>query len=87
MSEFKKDESEIGSLWLKTGAKGQYMTGDVSGVKVICFPVNSENPKAPAWRVKKQQPREDRPQGETLAGGFQVEARENIGTDRDDLGF
>jgi hypothetical protein len=31
--------------------------------EVVCFPVNSQNPKAPAWRVKKSLPREERQGG------------------------
>lgn len=56
---FEKDPNEIGSLWLKSGAKGDYLTGEVGGVKVVCFSVNSKNPKAPTYRVLKSKPRED----------------------------
>ena len=56
---FERNPDEIGSLWLRTGAKGDYMTGEIGGVKVICFPVTSTNPKAPSWRVLKSKPRED----------------------------
>lgn len=58
MSEFKKDESELGALWLKTGGKGDYMTGTINGVNVFCTPTKSDNPKAPTWRVMKSKPRE-----------------------------
>ena len=56
---FQKDPDEIGSLWLKTGKKGQYMTGEVNGQKVVCFAIDSKNPKAPTWRVLKSKPREE----------------------------
>lgn len=59
---YEKDPAEIGALWTRDGAKGEYMTGTIEGIgDVICFPVNSPNPKAPTWRVKKSQPREQRP--------------------------
>lgn len=55
---FEKNPDEIGALWIKNGAKGDYLTGEVNGVKVVCFRVSSESPKAPAWRVLKSKPRE-----------------------------
>lgn len=81
MSEFKKNEDECGSLWQREGAKGPYMTGEVLGQKVVVFPVNSENPKAPSWRVLKSRPIEQRdtqPKGREIGGGFQVEV-EDVG--------
>lgn len=59
---FERDPNEIGSLWLKTGRKGEYMTGKIGDQDVILFPIQSANPKAPTWRVLKSTPREDRPQ-------------------------
>jgi hypothetical protein len=44
---------------MRSGAKGDYMTGEIDGVKVVCFPNKSDNPKAPAWRVLKSKPREE----------------------------
>jgi hypothetical protein len=55
---YEKNPDELGALWLKTGAKGQYMTGEINGVKVFCTPTNSENAKAPAWRVMKSKPKD-----------------------------
>lgn len=55
---FEKDPSELGCLWNKSGPKGPYMTGEISGVQVVAFPVKSTNPKAPAWRILKSQPRD-----------------------------
>lgn len=50
---------EIGALWLKKGKKGQYMTGTISGVKVVLFPNdNKTSDKQPDWRVMKSKPRE-----------------------------
>lgn len=56
---YEKNPDELGALWLKTGSKGDYMTGEINGVKVFCTPTKSENPKAPAWRVMKSKPREE----------------------------
>lgn len=53
-----KDPNEIGALWLKTGQKGDYMTGQINGVGVVCFKVLSKSEKAPLWRVLKAQKRE-----------------------------
>lgn len=43
---------EIGALWSKTGAQGEYMTGTVNNVRVVLFK-NKKEPgsKAPDWRV------------------------------------
>ena len=57
---FEKDPNEIGALWLRDGRKGPFLSGQINGLDVICFPVQSENPKAPAWRVMKSEPREQR---------------------------
>ena len=56
-----RNPDELGSLWLKDGAKGEYMTGEINGVKVVCFPVNHANPKAPTWRVLKSKPKDAAP--------------------------
>jgi uncharacterized protein (DUF736 family) len=55
---YEKNPLELGQLWAKTGQKGDYLTGEVNGIKVVCFPVNSENPKAPTWRVMKSKPKD-----------------------------
>jgi hypothetical protein len=56
---FEKDPDELGALWLKSGAKGDYMTGEINGVKVVCFPVTKGGDKSPTWRVLKSKPREE----------------------------
>lgn len=58
MAEFKR-ESEIGALWAKTGGKGPYLTGEINGVKVVCFPNTKGGDRAPAWRVLKSKPRDE----------------------------
>lgn len=52
-----RDPNEIGALWIRTGAKGEFLSGKINGVDVICFRSKSSNPKAPQWRVMKSQPR------------------------------
>jgi hypothetical protein len=54
---YERKADELGALWLRTGAKGDYMTGEIAGVKVVCFPVKPSE-RGPAWRVMKSQPRE-----------------------------
>jgi hypothetical protein len=55
---YEKNPDELGALWLKRGGKGDYMTGEINGVKVFCTPTNSANPKAPTWRVMKSKPKD-----------------------------
>lgn len=60
--EGERNPDELGALWLKTGAKGEYLTGEIEGIgPVVCFPVDSRNPKAPTWRVLKSKPRDAAP--------------------------
>jgi hypothetical protein len=56
-----RNPDELGALWEKTGAKGDYLTGEIGGVKVVCFRNTKahDNPKAPAWRVLKSKPRDE----------------------------
>lgn len=67
MSEFKKDESEIGALWAKQGPKGEYFTGTINGVAVVVFHNTKKAPgsKQPDLRVLKS-----RPKDESLAQSF-----------------
>lgn len=66
MSETRRNPDELGALWLKSGAKGEYMTGDVTidGVKVpiVCFRVERGGELAPTWRILKSKPREAQPE-------------------------
>ena len=59
MSE-QRNPDELGALWVKSGAKGEYMTGEINGVKVVCFRNTraENNERAPQWRVMKSKPRE-----------------------------
>jgi hypothetical protein len=57
----KKNPDELGALWLKSGNRGEYMTGTIEGIgPVVCFRNSSDNPKAPAWRVLKSKPQAER---------------------------
>jgi uncharacterized protein (DUF736 family) len=58
---YEKDPAELGALWAKTSAKGvEFLSGTINGVEVVCFKntKGEGNPKAPAWRVLKSQPRD-----------------------------
>lgn len=65
MSEQNPDE--LGALWLKSGAKGDYMTGNIGGVGVVVFPNTRKTPgsKQPDWRVLKVKPKEERAESRT----------------------
>lgn len=56
-----RNPDELGALWVKTSNKGDYMTGEINGVKVVCFRNTraENNEKAPQWRVLKSKPREE----------------------------
>lgn len=55
------DPNELGALWVKQSAKGEYMTGTINGVKVVVFRNNNKREeKHPDWRVMKSVPREER---------------------------
>ena len=52
-------EDEIGALWLKHSAGGDYMTGTINGVKVVIFTNNYKTAeKHPDFRVFKSTSRE-----------------------------
>lgn len=55
---YQRDPNELGALWLKESAKGEYMTGTIAGQAVVCFRVRSGSGKAPTWRVLTSQPRD-----------------------------
>jgi len=57
-----RNPDELGALWLKSGAKGEYMTGTINGQPVVLFKNDRKEPgsKQPDWRVLKSKPREER---------------------------
>lgn len=59
MSEYAKNPDELGALWEKEGARGKYMTGEISGIKVVIFPVEKKSDRSPSWRVLKSKPKTD----------------------------
>lgn len=54
-------EKDLGCLWVKTSAKGEYMTGviEIDGVKtnIVCF-INGSKKEAkhPDWRILRSMP-------------------------------
>lgn len=54
-----KNPGELGALWVKTSGRGEYMTGEISGVKVVVFKNDkkAEGSKQPDWRVLKSKPK------------------------------
>ncbi len=54
---FERDPSEIGVLWIKSGAKGDWLSGTINGEPVIAFKntAKKEGSKAPDWLVKRPQ--------------------------------
>ena len=59
---FEKDPDELGALWVKNGQRGEYMTGVINGVNVVCFRTTKGGEKAPTWRVMKSKPAAERAQ-------------------------
>jgi uncharacterized protein (DUF736 family) len=60
MAEFQKDPNEVGVLWAKTSARGEYFTGTIEGIgAVVVFKNgNKKSEKAPDWRILKSKPKE-----------------------------
>lgn len=60
MSEQAKNPDELGALWEKTSARGDFMTGTINGQAVVVFKNDKKTPgsKQPDWRVLKAKPRE-----------------------------
>ena len=52
-----KDPNELGALWIKSGNRGEYMTGTINGVAVVCFKNDRKTGNQPDWRVLKSQPK------------------------------
>jgi len=60
MAEKPNDPNEIGALWIKTGARGDYMTGTINGQPVVLFKNDRKlaGSNQPDWRVKKPTPKD-----------------------------
>lgn len=58
-------QTEHGALWIKTSARGEYMTGTVQigeiKVKVVAFKnTNKKNQNEPDWRILESKPMEQK---------------------------
>lgn len=54
---YEKDPNEVGALWIKSGRKGEFLSGTINGEPVVCFRNDRKTGKQPDWRVLKSQPR------------------------------
>jgi hypothetical protein len=56
-----KNPDELGALWIKTGGKGEYMTGTINGVAIVVFRNDRKaaGSKAPDWRILKARPKSE----------------------------
>jgi len=57
-----RDPNELGALWIKSGARGEYMTGKINGEPVVVFR-NDRKPEGssqPDWRVMRPTKQADR---------------------------
>ena len=60
---YDKDPNELGALWEKQSARGTYMSGTISGVKVVVFHNGKKtSDKSPDWRVLKSVPKDEKPE-------------------------
>lgn len=83
------DDREIGALWAKTSRNGaEFLSGTINGVDVVCFrnAKAADNPKAPAWRVLKSQPRDGQSEGTRRLDTREPPLRRDSRVD-DDFGF
>ncbi len=53
-----KNPDEIGALWAKSGNKGEYLTGTINGIGVVCFKNDRKTGNQPDWRILKAKKRE-----------------------------
>lgn len=51
-------EDKLGALWLRTSTRGDYMTGEINGVKVVIFTNGyKQDEKHPDYIVYKSKPK------------------------------
>jgi hypothetical protein len=56
---FEKNPDDLGALWVKSSARGDFMTGTISGVKVVVFKNEKKtSDKQPDWRVLRSKPKD-----------------------------
>lgn len=53
-----QNPGELGALWIKQSAKGEYMTGTIAGQDVVVWRNDRKTGNQPDWRVMKSKPRE-----------------------------
>ena len=58
MADGQRNPDELGALWIKSGRKGEYMTGTINGVEVVVWRNDRKTGNQPDWRVMKSKPRE-----------------------------
>lgn len=61
MPETTTRNDELGALWISTSAKGEYLSGTIGGVRVVCFKNEKKAPGSsqPDWRVLKAKARDE----------------------------
>lgn len=66
-----QNPDELGALWIKTGAKGEYLTGTINGQPVVVFrnTYKTEGSNQPDWRVLKSKPKGERAPANDVASG------------------
>jgi uncharacterized protein (DUF736 family) len=57
-----RNPDELGALWIKSSARGEYMTGTINGQPVVVFRNDRklDGSKQPDWRVMKAKPKGER---------------------------
>lgn len=64
-----KDPNEIGALWIKSGARGEFLTGNVNGEKIVAFKNTRKTAEnQPDYRILKSQPRDSQPAARPVDG-------------------
>lgn len=55
-----RNPDELGALWIKTGQRGEFLTGTINGVAVVIFKNERKTPGSnqPDWRVLKAKSRD-----------------------------
>lgn len=56
-----RNPDELGALWVNTSAKGDYLSGTIGGVRVVCFKNDKKVPGSsqPDYRVLKAKARDE----------------------------
>lgn len=57
---YEKDPDELGALWIRTGARGEFLSGVINGQDVVAFRNTvKKSHKQPDYRVMKSRPKPD----------------------------